>query len=88
MKSPPAVGGCSPLNISTYLGFLYHRERYGVRPSDGRRDEDYQLNFLVSRPINDYLTVTGAFFGDFNSSNNPLYNYTRQIGAIGLEVRF
>ena len=81
-------GWLFPAKISAYLGFLYHRERYGKRPSDGRRDEDYQLNFLVNRPINDYLTVTGAFFGDFNSSNNPLYEYTRQIGAIGLEVRF
>jgi len=81
-------GWVFPANISTYTGFLYHRERYGKRPSDGRRDEDYQLNFLVSRPITEYLTVTGAFFGDFNSSINPLYNYTRQIGAIALEVRF
>lgn len=81
-------GWLLPANISTYTGFLYHRERYAKRPSDGRRDEDYQLNFLVSRPINEYLTVTGAFYGDFNSSINPLYNYTRQIGAIALEVRF
>lgn len=81
-------GWLFPYDISSYAGYSYHRERYSVRASDGRRDEDHQATVLVSRPINEYLTVTGAFFGDFNSSINPLYNYTREIGSIALEVRF
>ena len=77
-----------PYDISSFAGYSYHRERYSVGASDGRRDEDHQATVLVSRPINEYLSVTGAFLGDFNHSNNPLYNYTREIGSIALEVRF
>ena len=81
-------GWLFPYDISSFAGYSYHRERYSVGASDGRRDEDHQATVLVSRPINEYLTVTGAFFGDFNSSINPLYNYTREIGSIALVVRF
>jgi hypothetical protein len=81
-------GWLFPYQITTYAGFLYHRERYSKIASDGRRDEDYQPTFLVSRPLNEYLTLTGAFFGDFNHSNSPPYDYTREVGSIALEVRF
>jgi tetratricopeptide (TPR) repeat protein len=81
-------GWLLPYEVSSYAGYSYHHERYSELASGGRRDEDHLATVLVSRPINQYLVVTGAFLGDFNNSNNPLYNYTREIGSIALEVRF
>jgi tetratricopeptide (TPR) repeat protein len=81
-------GWTLPADILAYVSYSYHREHYNKTQSNGRRDEDHLPTVLVSRRINEYLTVSGAFFGDFNDSNNLSYNYDRQVGSIALEVRY
>ena len=81
-------GWALPADILTYLSYSYHREHYAKGPSKGRRDEDHLPTVLVSRRMSEYLTLSGAFFGDFNKSNNLSYDYDRQVGSIALEVRY
>lgn len=81
--------GCVlPADIHGYVAYSYHREHYTKAASNGRRDEDHLPTVLVSRRMNEYLTLSGAFFGDFNKSNNPTYNYDREVGSVALEVRY
>ena len=81
-------GWTLPADILGYVSYSYHREHYDKAASNGRRDEDHVPTVLVSRRMNEYLTLSGAFFGDFNNSNNPSYNYDRQVASIALEVRY
>jgi hypothetical protein len=81
-------GWMLPFNVSAYAGYAFEREHYAKVPSIGRRDEIHQPTVLVSRRLNEYLTLTGAYFGTFNKSNNETYDYDRQVGSIALEVRF
>jgi tetratricopeptide (TPR) repeat protein len=77
-----------PADIQGYVAYSYHREHYTKADSNGRRDEDHLPVVLVSRRMNEYLTLSGAFFGDFNNSNNPTYNYDREVGSVAVEVRY
>ncbi len=81
------IGWELPADLSSFLGYAYRRERYAP-PSIGRRDEEHQPTVLVSRRMSEYLTLTGAYLGTFNKSNDPHFDYDRQVASIVLEVRF
>jgi len=56
-----------------------------------RRDDDYRGFFMLERPIPEiyeHLFVNVAWFGTFNNSNKVLFEYDRQIGSLGVGVRF
>jgi len=62
-------------------------------PAFGERrvDDDYRGLFMLERPlpeINDHLFVNVAWFGTFNNSTKVLFEYDRQIGSLGVGVRF
>ena len=81
-------GAILPADIQGYVAYSYHREHYTKASSNGRRDEDHLPIVLVSRRMNEYLTLSGAFFGDFNNSNSTTYNYDREVGSVAVEVRY
>jgi hypothetical protein len=56
-----------------------------------RRDNDNRVIVAFERPLSELwepLFVNAAWYGTWNNSNNPLFEYDRQIGSIGAEVRF
>ncbi len=56
-----------------------------------RQDDDYRAIVSFERPLReiyDHLYVNASWFGTFNDSNKSLFQYDRQIGSIGAEVRF
>jgi len=81
------VGWALPADVGVELGYGFHRERYAAA-ANGRRDEVHQLAFAASKPLNDYLDVTLAYFGLFNNSNDPIFNYDRSIVSLSLGVRY
>jgi len=90
-----------PFDIVTENAFRYERQNYnsasGCFPNScppfgaARRDNDYRVVVSFERPlpeIYDHLFVNAAWFGTFNDSNKTFFEYNRQIGSIGAEVRF
>ena len=63
-----------------------------VPPRGGpRRDNDYRAIISFNRPlpeVYDHLYVNATWFGTFNNSNKQVFQYDRQIGSLGMEVRF
>ncbi len=62
-------------------------------PLQGPRRKDYDHRVVVSleRPLPElyeHLTLVASWFGTWNDSNKTDFQYTRQIGSIGLRVRF
>ena len=56
-----------------------------------RRDNDHRVVVAFERPLSEvyeHLFVNAAWFGTFNNSNQSVFEYDRQIGSIGAEVRF
>jgi tetratricopeptide (TPR) repeat protein len=81
-------GGWSfPFGIAAELLYSYRYEDYAPA-SDGRKDHENQVLLTLYRPINEYLALTGGYLGDFNDSNNATFQYTRNIGSIGVEVQW
>jgi tetratricopeptide (TPR) repeat protein len=56
-----------------------------------RRDNDSRAVISFERPLPelyDHLWVNATWFGTFNNSNKTVFQYDRQIGSLGMEVRF
>lgn len=86
-----------PFQVLGETGFRWEHQGYSpasaaLSPTgEVRRDNDYRAVVSFQRPlteISDHLFVNAAWYGTFNDSNNPLFQYNRQIGSIGTEVRF
>jgi hypothetical protein len=86
-----------PYEVIGEAGYRYENQAYGsasalINP-DGevRNDNDHRVIISFERPmpeIWDHLFLNAAYFGTWNDSNNVLFEYNRQIGSIGAEVRF
>lgn len=86
-----------PYDIVGEAGFRWEHQGYApesaaLNPTGQvRTDNDYRAVVSFERPlpeISDHLFVNAAWYGTFNDSNNALFQYDRQIGSIGTEVRF
>jgi len=81
------VGWLLPYDIRSETTLVYRRERYKPQ-SDGRRDDEEELLVELRRPISNHWDVVGGYFGDFNNSSNPQFDYDRSIVSLALEARF
>ncbi|MBI1817242.1 MAG: tetratricopeptide repeat protein [Deltaproteobacteria bacterium] len=82
------AGTLPPLQqISTEAGFAYRHERYASQ-SDGRRDDVYLITGAAETPITDHISLTLAYLGTINNSNDAAFTYDRNIVSLSLGVRF
>ncbi len=77
-----------PAAVAAEVSYAYRHEQYATAPSSGRGDDEHQVVVGASRPLNEYLAVRAAYFGNFNNSNKPDFDYDRHIGSLEFEVRF
>jgi tetratricopeptide (TPR) repeat protein len=88
-----------PYAVTAQAGYRYEHQDYAPQsaelsaeiPPEIRRDNDHRIIVAFERPLTElyeHLFVNAAWYGTFNDSNNVLFEYTRQIGSIGAEVRF
>jgi Flp pilus assembly protein TadD len=83
-----AGGGSNlPLEITAQIEYAFRHERY-AQQSNGRRDDEHLLVFAADKQLGDHLSLTLAYLGDFNNSNQQLFNYERSIVSLSLGVRF
>jgi len=81
------VGWALPAAITAQLEYAFRHEKY-ARQSAGRRDDEHQLVFAAEKGLSDNLSVTLAYLGTFNDSNQAPYNYDRHIVSLSVGVRF
>jgi len=87
-----------PYAIIVDAGYRYENQSYdpvsGIfAPEDAgpRRDNDHRVLVFFERPlpeISEHLFANVAYFGTWNNSNKADFFYRRQIGSVGLELRF
>jgi hypothetical protein len=93
-----------PAEISSLVTYAYRREQYpenslyanslfddtpGIdTTTEGRRDKVHQVMVVLRRPLGSYLQVAAAYFGTFNGSNDPEFDYDRHIASLFLEARY
>jgi tetratricopeptide (TPR) repeat protein len=89
-----ALGCTFPFGLSAEADYAYRQEQYpaGSRftvanpTREGRLDKVHQVALLARQPIWGPLRVVVGYFGDFNGSNDPTFDYDRHIASIALEV--
>jgi tetratricopeptide (TPR) repeat protein len=89
------VGWDLPWQVFSQLGFAYRYERYSVY-SEGtsaggderRHDDEFDAFAAFRRALDEHIDVVAMWSGTFNNSNQPRYEYNRNIGSVGLEVTF
>jgi tetratricopeptide (TPR) repeat protein len=87
------IGWTFPARLSAEAEYAYRHESYdeaSAEPvgSDPRRDDDHQVFVALHKDLSDHVRVTGAYLGTFNSSNQALFDYNRNVGSVTLEVRY
>lgn len=75
------------------LMYLFRYEDY-TRPNSRvnftktRQDSGHHMYASVTRPINDVLSVTAAYYGTVNLSNIPVFDYRRSVAGVSLQAAF
>jgi Tfp pilus assembly protein PilF len=69
------------------LGYWYWFFDYDPA-SDGRKDGQHALTFQVRVRLNEWLGARLAYFGTFNGSNQPEFEYDRSIVGLALEAAY
>jgi hypothetical protein len=91
-----------PYAVTAEAGYQYAHQDYAPESAalnpcspqpcgSPRRDNDSRVIVAFERPLSELwepLFVNAAWYGTWNNSNNLLFEYDRQIGSIGAEVRF
>lgn len=95
------VGWTFPYDIDAEASYAYRYEHYAeqsgqvgtLNPAAGgsgshRNDNEHEVITTFTKPLTENVSLTAAYLGDFNNSNDTLFAYTRNIGSLTLEVRF
>lgn len=83
-----------PWQIESQAAYRFRYESYDQASSvflpvgDPRLDREHRVGIAFRRPINELISVVAAWIGTWNDSNKDVFDYTRQIGSIGVEVRY
>ena len=83
-----------PLSVGAETHFAYRHERYRTEsalftPSGARRhDNDFLFSLSLRRPIWEGIDAVVSYFGDFNDSNDPDFNYDRSVVSVGIQARY
>jgi Tfp pilus assembly protein PilF len=88
------VGLPLPAEVTTVLTYSFRHEVYAEEsgmftPSGNRRrDNEHVIILAARRELWEHVALTAAFLADFNDSNDPPFEYDRQIVSLGIEGRY
>jgi hypothetical protein len=83
-----------PFEVNADARFAYRHEYYrresALFTASGkrRRDDDFLFSLALRRPIWDGIDAVVGYFGDFNDSNDPDFDYDRNVVSVGVEARY
>ncbi len=81
------VGWAFPYDLTTELVYAYRHEEYDPQ-SQQRRDNEHRVTLFIEHPLTEHLSLLLAYFGMFNNSTDPLFEYDRNIGSVSVRARF
>jgi hypothetical protein len=73
--------------LETTLVYHYRHEGYDSASGD-RHDDEHELVFTAEKAFTEHLSARIGYAGTFNDSNQQLFEYTRHIGTVALDVSF
>jgi tetratricopeptide (TPR) repeat protein len=79
------LGWTFPRGIATEADYAYRHETY-AQQSAGRQDNVNEVVVAISKEVTAHLRVTAAYFGTVNNSNQPVFQYDRNVGSLAFEV--
>lgn len=83
-----------PWQTSAQVGYRFRLEQYNdassafAPPGDARRDDEHRAGVAFRKDVTDLVSLVAAWVGTFNVSNKDAFQYNRQIGSLGVEVRY
>lgn len=84
-----------PWTMTAQLGYRFRREAYDSAtadffepPGEARLDRESRAGFALRKDINEIFAIVASWIGTWNDSNKDLFGYDRQIGSLGVEVRY
>lgn len=98
-----SFGWLLPASVSAELTYAYRREIYPANSlsensfqagfgqlatTEGRLDKVHELAFVVQWPVTKYLQLLAGYYGRFNGSNDPIFDYDRSIASVAVQASF
>lgn len=98
-----SFGWLFPANVSAELSYAYRREVYPsnslsensfqagfgeLATTEGRLDKVHELAFVVQWPFMKYFELLAGYYGTFNGSNDPIFDYDRSIASLAVQASF
>jgi tetratricopeptide (TPR) repeat protein len=84
-----------PIGLLAQLDYAYRQERYPENSllafggtSEGRLDKVHQLTVSFRQPVGEYFHLVVGYFGVFNGSNSPTFDYDRHIASLAVEATY
>ena len=83
-----------PWDVFLQASYRFRFEDYDAEsaifppPGDPRRDDENRGGVAFRKDLNQYISFVAAWIGTFNLSNKEFFQYNRQIGSLGVEVRY
>lgn len=98
-----SFGWLLPGDVSTELSYAYRHEIYpsnslsensfqaGFGPlatSQGRLDKIHEVAVVLQWPFVQYFELLAGYYGTFNGSNDPIFDYDRHIASLAVQASF
>jgi len=83
-----------PWTTTAQIGYRYRRESYDSASAafepmgEARLDRENRVGVAFRKDINEFLSFVASWIGTWNQSNKSAFEYDRQIGSLGVEVRY
>lgn len=84
-----------PWRSTAQVGYRFRVEEYNSATADAflpvgnpRQDQEHRAGVAFRKDLNDLVSLVAAWIGTFNVSNKDAFQYNRQIGSLGVEVRY
>jgi tetratricopeptide (TPR) repeat protein len=81
------LGWAFPYDINGEVEYAYTHRTYRSA-SDGRKDNESQIAVALDKYFAEYFVVTLAYLGVINNSNQPVFEYDRNIVSLSVGVRY
>jgi tetratricopeptide (TPR) repeat protein len=98
-----SLGWLFPADVAAQLTYAYRQETYPANSlsensfqagsgqlatTEGRLDKIHEVAAVVQWPFLKYYELLAGYYGTFNGSNDPIFDYDRHIVSLTLQASF
>ena len=82
------IGWAFPFDIDGEVAYGFTQRIYRPTPSFGRRDNEHQIAVAIDKYFAQYFVVTLGYLAVINDSNQPVFEYDRNVVSLSFGVRY